>query len=237
MGFEPAQYNSFGHFIHSFFILPGVCKSRKSIIDHYYNPLTTPQPVVPDLLEHHWTPGTHGFFQPGRNFIIFMDGYRPVHPICPERRSPFPGTDGCTGTVFEILIRPHEPEFAQTMVLGFMTMTDFLRNAGRPVRPDCCYGNRMPFMVSTYYFFQVSPMTMTAPATAPQVLHVLPIPAPKPHEIFYAVSLPSPMSPEKLDTTAGERENPSLNRAAASSGFVMPEVLLCLRSIDQGNGW
>jgi hypothetical protein len=80
-------------------------------------------------------------------------------------------------------------------------------------------------------------MTMTAPATAPQVFPVLPSPVPKPHEIFYAVSLPGPRSPAKLDTTAWEQENPSLNRAAASSGFVMPEVLLRLRSIDKGNGW
>jgi len=74
-------------------------------------------------------------------------------------------------------------------------------------------------------------MTMTAPATAPQMFPVLAIPAPKPHEILYAVSLPGPRSPEKLDTTAGEQENPFLNRAAASSGFFMPEVLVRLRSI------
>jgi hypothetical protein len=54
---------------------------------------------------------------------------------------------------------------------------------------------------------------------------------------LYAVSLPGPRSLEKLDTTAGEQENPSLNRAAASSGFFMPEVLVRLRSIDQGSGW
>ena len=38
-------------------------------------------------------------------------------------------------------------------------------------------------------------------------------------------------------TAAGERENPSLNRAAASSGFFMPEVLLRLQLIDQESGW
>jgi hypothetical protein len=62
-------------------------------------------------------------------------------------------------------------------------------------------------------------MTMTTPATAPQVFPVLAIPAPKPHEILYAVSLSRPGSPAKLDTTAGEQENPHLNRAAASSAF------------------
>jgi hypothetical protein len=63
---------------------------------------------------------------------------------------------------------------------------------------------------------------MTAPATAPKMFPFRAIPAPKPHEILYEVSLSGPRSSEKLDTTAGEQGNPSLNRAAASSAFVMP---------------
>jgi hypothetical protein len=48
---------------------------------------------------------------------------------------------------------------------------------------------------------------MIAPDTAPQILPVFDIPAPKPHAIFLAVSGSRPRSSENAEKTAAEQVN------------------------------
>src|SRR5665647_686284 len=78
-----------------------------------------------------------------------------------------------------------------------------------------------PIFVFPYF----RPITMTAPDTAPQILPVFEIPAPKPQAIFFAVSLSSPSSSENVEKTAEEQVNPFLKLARASSDFVMVFLL------------
>jgi hypothetical protein len=69
-------------------------------------------------------------------------------------------------------------------------------------------------------------ITMIAPDTAPQILSVFEIPAPKPQAIFFAVPVSSPSSSENAENTAEEQVNPFLKPARASSDFVMNTILI-----------
>src|SRR5208337_4720158 len=66
-----------------------------------------------------------------------------------------------------------------------------------------------------------SPMTMTAPDTAPQILPVFDIPAPNPQPIFLAVSGSRPSSPENAEKTAAEQVNLFMKLLYVSSDFVI----------------
>jgi len=65
-----------------------------------------------------------------------------------------PDTDGCTGNVFEIFIRPHEIEFAPDNGVGIHDHDRFGRNIGRPVRADGCYRDGVPFLEQVEQFFR-----------------------------------------------------------------------------------
>lgn len=62
---------------------------------------------------------------------------------------------------------------------------------------------------------------MIAPVTAPQILPVLEIPAPKPHATFFAVSGSRSRSLENAEKTAAEQVNLLMKHWNASSDFVI----------------
>ena len=65
-----------------------------------------------------------------------------------------PDTDGYTRIVFEIVIRLHEIEFAPDNGFRIHDHDRFGSNIGRPVRPDGCYRDRVPFREQAEQFFR-----------------------------------------------------------------------------------
>jgi len=68
---------------------------------------------------------------------------------------------------------------------------------------------------------------MIAPDTAPHMLPVFEIPAPKPQEIFFAASVSRPSSAENVENTADEQVKPLRKLARASSDFVILGSIVC----------